>query len=264
MGMDIAGALIGAQPGPRIEIPAWRRVAALAYGALCYGATLVTLAYAAGWIGGFLVSRPLDATRQGPLWLALAVDAGLVLLFAAQHSVMARPGFKRWWTRLVPEVAERPTYVLFSCLAMGAMFALWRPIGGVVWDVRDPVWRGAIDGLYAAGWLLLFAVTFLINHFDLFGLRQVWLHFRGRGYTHLKFGTPGPYRFVRHPLYVGWLMIFWAAPTMTAGHLLFAGLTTAYILVAIRFEERDLVAAHPEYAAYRERAGMLTPRVRRV
>jgi protein-S-isoprenylcysteine O-methyltransferase Ste14 len=176
---------------------------------------------------------------------------------------MARPAFKRWLTRYVPGPAERSTYVLLSSLALFLIFGLWRPVGGVVWEVDGDAARAAVYAVFAAGWLLVLVATFLINHFDLFGLRQVWLEFRGVPYTPLQFATPGPYRVVRHPLYAGWLTVFWAAPTMTAAHLLFAAVTTAYILAAIRWEERDLVTFHPEYEAYRQRVPMLVPVPRR-
>ena len=195
-----------------------------------------------------------------PQAVQLAIDGGLLLLFAVQHSGMARPGFKRWLTRFVPGPAERSTYVLLSGAALVLLYWQWRPLGGVVWELPGAAARAAVFALYAAGWLTVLATTFLINHFDLFGLRQVWLAFRGVPYTPVRFTTPGPYRLVRHPLYVGWLTVFWAAPTLTAAHLLFAAGMTAYILAAIRWEERDLVAAHPEYAAYRRRVSMLLPR----
>ncbi len=238
-----------------------RRLALLTYGTLCYVLTVAIILYAVGFIGGFLTPTRLDGPREGSLAAALAIDAGLLLLFAVQHSGMARPRFKRWLTRFVPAPAERSTYGLLSCAALFLLFWLWRPLGGVVWEVTGPVARVAVLALYAAGWLVVLAVTFLISHFDLFGLRQVWLAFRGIPYTPPRFATPWPYRMVRHPLYVGWLTVFWAAPTMTAAHLLFAAGTTAYILAAIRWEERDLVAAHPEYAAYRRRVPMLLPRL---
>ena len=163
----------------------------------------------------------------------------------------------------MPEPVERSTYVLASSLALILLFWLWRPLGGMVWDVQDPIGRAVLYAGFAFGWLLVLATTFLINHFDLFGLRQVWLHLRGRPYEPLPFTTPGPYRLVRHPLYVGWLFAFWSTPTMTATHLLFAAVTTAYILVAIRLEERDLAAVHPEYVNYRSRVPMLVPVGRR-
>ena len=239
-----------------------RRTLILAYGVVAYAAFLATFLYAVGFVGGFLTPTRLDGPREGPLWAALAIDLGLLSLFAVQHSGMARPAFKRWLTRYVPRPAERSTYVLLSSLALFLLFGLWRPIGGVVWEVEGEAARAAVSTVFAAGWLIVLVTTFLINHFDLFGLRQVWLGFREVPYTPLQFTTPGPYRLVRHPLYVGWLLAFWAAPTMTAAHLLFALVTTAYILVAIQWEERDLVAFHPEYAGYRRRVGMLLPRLR--
>jgi len=174
---------------------------------------------------------------------------------------MARPRFKQWLTRYIPESAERSTYVLASSLAMILLFAFWQPIGGMIWHVESAWLRLPIWILFAAGWTLVLVTTFLINHFDLFGLRQTWLAYRGQPYTPLRFVTPGPYRHVRHPLYVGWLTVFWAAPTMTAAHLLFAIATTAYILIAIQLEERDLEAAHgASYAEYRRTVPMLIPR----
>ena len=197
--------------------------------------------------------------RPRPFGTALLINLGLLSLFAIQHSVMARPWFKRVWTRVVPQAAERSTYVLASSLALILLFWQWSPLGGVVWDVQNPTGRALLYAGFAFGWLLVLVTTFLINHFDLFGLRQVWLYLRGRAYRPLHFVTPGPYRLVRHPLYVGWLFAFWATPTMTVTHLLFAVMTTAYILVAIQLEERDLVDAHPEYAEYKRRVPMIVP-----
>jgi methanethiol S-methyltransferase len=239
------------------------RVIAFIYGIVAYAVFFATFLYAAGFVGNLLVPKSLDGAPVGPLTASLLINLGLLALFAVQHSVMARPGFKRVWTRMVPQAVERSTYVLASSLALILLFWQWRPLGGVVWDVQDPIGRAVLYAGFAFGWLLVLATTFLINHFDLFGLRQVWLHLRGRPYQPLAFTTPGPYRLVRHPLYVGWLFAFWSTPTMTATHLLFAVVTTAYILVAIRFEERDLVAAHPEYASYRSRVPMLVPVGRR-
>jgi protein-S-isoprenylcysteine O-methyltransferase Ste14 len=239
-----------------------QRIAFFAYGVLCYAVFFATFLYAIGFVGGFLAPTALDAMPTVPLWQALAVDALLLGLFAVQHSVMARPAFKRWWTRFVPQPVERSTYVLFSSLALIAMFVWWQPIGGVIWNVQDPVGQAVLYGLFAFGWGLVLVTTFLINHFDLFGLRQVWLHLRGRPYTPLRFTTPGPYRLVRHPLYVGWFFAFWATPTMTAAHFVFAVATTAYILIAIQLEEKDLVDAHgSDYAEYRRRVPMLIPRL---
>lgn len=239
------------------------RIGVFVYGVLSYACFLATFLYAVGFVGGFGVPRSIDSAAEGPLVTAVLVDVLLLAVFALQHSVMARPAFKRWWTSIVPEPAERSTYVLASSVALLFLFWQWRPIGGLVWRVENPVVAAALYGLFAAGWLTVLVTTFLINHFDLFGLRQVWFHLRGEPYRPLGFVTPGPYRHVRHPLYVGWLLAFWATPTMTAAHLLFAAMTTAYILIAIRLEERDLVEIHGErYAEYRRSVPMLVPRVR--
>ena len=239
-----------------------RRSLVFGYGVFAYVVFLATFLYAVGFIGNFGVPRTIDGPAEGSLAMAVLIDLALLGLFAVQHSVMARRSFKAWLTRFVPEPAERSTYVLFSSLALIALFALWRPLGGVVWDVESPAGRVVLQAVFAFGWVVVLACTFLINHFDLFGLRQVWLQLRGRPYTQLRFATPGPYRVVRHPLYVGWLLTFWGTPTMTVTHLLFAVATTAYILIAIRLEERDLVAIHgADYSAYRERVPMLVPRL---
>jgi protein-S-isoprenylcysteine O-methyltransferase Ste14 len=236
-----------------------KRLGIFAYGVACYAFFFATFLYAIGFIGNLWVPKSMDSPRDVNLGTALLVNLGLLGLFAVQHSVMARPAFKRWWTRVVPEPAERSTYVLFSSLALVALFWFWQPMGGVVWDIASPAGRNAMYAAYAAGWALLLYCTFLIDHFDLFGLRQVWLQLVGKPFTPLKFKTPWLYRQVRHPLYVGWLMIFWATPRMTVAHLVFALMTTAYILVAIQFEERDLIDAHPEYREYRKRVPMLLP-----
>lgn len=240
-----------------------KRTAILLYGLACYAVFFATFLYAIGFVGNLWVPKAMDSPRETSLGLALLIDLGLLSLFAVQHSVMARPGFKRVWTRVIPESAERSTYTLLSSLALILLFWQWRPLGGVVWDVDHPLARGLLYAGFAFGWGLVLVATFLINHFDLFGLRQVWLQFRGRAYTALPFKTPGPYRLVRHPLYVGWFFAFWCTPTMSVTHLLFALMTTAYILVAIRLEERDLIAALPEYSQYRKQVPMLLPRLRR-
>lgn len=237
-----------------------KRISIFSYGVLSYAVFFATFLYAVGFIGNFATPTSLDGAPRQPFIASLLVDLGLLGLFAVQHSVMARPAFKRWFTRVIPESAERSTYVLASCLALIAMFALWQPLGGAVWTVADAAARGALWGAFAFGWVLVLVATFLINHFDLFGLRQLWLQLIGRPYTQLPFGTPAFYRVVRHPLYVGWLFVFWATPVMTLSHLLFAIMTTGYILVAIQFEERDLIAHFGlTYREYRERVPMLIP-----
>src|SRR5690349_17003303 len=215
-----------------------KRICIFLYGLASYAVFFATFLYALGFVGNFVVPRTLDSAPAQGFGMSLLVDLGLLGLFAVQHSVMARPAFKRWFTRAVPETAERSTYVLASSLALIAMFAAWQPLGGEVWTVTDATARGAIWGAFAFGWLLVLVSTFLINHFDLFGLRQVWLQLVRKPYTSLPFGTPVLYRYVRHPLYVGWFFAFWATPTMTLSHLVFAVMTTAYILVAIQLEER--------------------------
>jgi protein-S-isoprenylcysteine O-methyltransferase Ste14 len=238
----------------------FKRLTIFLYGVACYAVFFATFLYAVGFIGNFAVPRTLDGAAGASFTGSLLVDLGLLGLFAIQHSVMARPAFKRWFTRLVPESAERSTYVLLSSLALIALFAWWQPLGGMVWTVTDPTLRGVIWGAFAFGWLLVLVSTFLINHFDLFGLRQVWLQLLGRPYSQLAFGTPGPYRLVRHPLYVGWFFAFWATPTMTLSHLVFAIATTAYILIAIQFEERDLIGHFGDtYRDYKQRVPMLVP-----
>lgn len=240
------------------------RVLVFAYGLASYSIFFVTFLYAIGFVGNLVVPKSIDSAATTPLSQALLINLGLLALFAVQHSVMARPAFKRWWTRIVPQPAERSTYVLFSSLALITLFAFWQPMGGTVWNVTNPIGRMALYVVFAFGWLLVLFSTYLINHFDLFGLRQVWLHLRGREYTALVFKTPILYKFVRHPLYLGFLFAFWATPTMTVAHLVFALMTTAYILVAIQLEERDLIAEHPQYADYKRRVPMLVPSARRI
>jgi len=237
----------------------FNRIAAFVYGVVCYLFFLASFLYAVGFMGNFGVPKTMDSGPQAPFLQALLINSLLLGLFAVQHSVMARPWFKKAWTKLVPQTVERSTYVLFSSLALLLLFALWQPMGGVIWNVENASARAILYAVYAIGLLIVLVATFLINHFDLFGLRQVWLHLIGRPYTSLPFKTPGMYRYVRHPLYVGWLLSFWATPTMTVAHLVFAVATSLYIFVAIQFEENDLVQAHREYAEYRDRVPMLVP-----
>jgi protein-S-isoprenylcysteine O-methyltransferase Ste14 len=255
----------GATGSSRIVTTAGGRTArllAFAYGLFAYTLFVGTYLYAIGFVGNFGVPTRLDSSAQGPLGQALLINLLLLGVFAVQHSVMARPAFKAVWTRIVPRPVERSTYVLFSSLALTLMFALWQPMGVVIWNVENPAVRGLLYGLVATGFIVVLVSTFLINHFDLFGLRQVYLYLRGREYTPLRFKTPLFYKHIRHPLYLGWLFAFWAAPTMTVAHLVFAVMTTAYILIAIRFEERDLITMHGEhYVRYRRDVPMLIPRV---
>ena len=233
------------------------------YGLACYAIAFVTLLYAIGFVGNLWVPKSIDSTPNAPLGIALLIDVVLFGVFAVQHSVMARPAFKRRWTRIVPKEAERSTYILFASIALIIMFVFWQPIGGGVWDVQSPVGRELLYGGFAFGWILVFVSTFLINHFDLFGLRQIWLQLRREPYKHLPFKTPMLYRVVRHPLYLGLLLGFWSTPTMTLTHLVFAIATTVYILIAIQLEEHDLLAEHPEYARYRSSVPMLVPFLKR-
>jgi protein-S-isoprenylcysteine O-methyltransferase Ste14 len=240
-----------------------KRVLILLYGAACYAVFLVTFLYAVAFLGNFLIDNSIDAAPRVGIGAAIATNIALLAVFALQHSIMARPAFKRWWTRAVPPPAERSTYVLFSSLALLLLFWLWQPIGAVIWSVQSTAGKALLYTGYASGWILLLVATFLIDHFDLFGLRQSWLYFRGRPYADLAFRTPGLYKVVRHPIYVAWLLTFWCTPVMTAAHLLFALMTTAYILIAIQLEERDLIRAFPEYESYRRTVPMLIPFKRR-
>ena len=241
-----------------------RPVLSLLYAVLAYLSFVVTFVYAIGFVGNVAVPRSIDVGPQSPLWEALAVNLALLALFAVQHSVMARRSFKAWWTRYVPWTVERSTFVLAASLALALLLWQWRPIPSpIVWNVTDPLATKALWAVFWLGWVVLFVSSFLINHFELFGLQQALGAFTGHEWKPQQFRTPLFYRYVRHPIYVGFLMGFWATPVMTAGHLLFAIGTTGYILIGIWFEERDLIAQFGDrYRAYRQQVGMLVPSLR--
>jgi methanethiol S-methyltransferase len=240
------------------------RLLPFGYGISCYLIFFATFLYAIGFVGNVIVPKSIDSGGQVTLAEALAVDLLLLGLFAIQHSVMARPRFKRWWARLVLPSVERSTYVLVSSLLLALLFWQWRSISGAVWEVQHAAFEAALWVLFAAGWLVVLASTFLIDHFDLFGLRQVFLYAAGAPYLPLPFRAPVLYRFVRHPIMLGFLIAFWATPTMTWGHFLFTGMTTAFILVGVRLEERDLSSAFGDtYEAYRQQVSMIVPWVKR-
>ncbi|MCC7047827.1 MAG: isoprenylcysteine carboxylmethyltransferase family protein [Alphaproteobacteria bacterium] len=237
-----------------------RKFLALAYGVIAYVLFLGVFLYAVGFAEGIVVPKTIDTGTVGPAGQAFVVNLLLLSAFAVQHSVMARKGFKRWWTRIVPPAIERSTYVLVASIILAAVFYHWRPIPTVVWQIADPTAAMAVMGLSFLGWLLVLLSTFLINHFELFGLHQVALNAMGRSATEPRFRTPLLYKLVRHPLYLGFIIAFWAAPVMTVGHLMFAAVTTGYILVGIALEERDLVETFGnEYRHYRQRVSMLVP-----
>ncbi|MHB8446920.1 MAG: methanethiol S-methyltransferase [Rudaea sp.] len=240
------------------------RLLAFVYGVLCYLIFFATFLYAIGFVGGVLVPKGIDSAPAADFGTALLIDASLLGVFAVQHSLMARPAFKRWWTRFVPEAIERSTYVLFSSLALILLFWQWRPLGGTIWHVDNEIGRDVLWALFALGWLTVLVGTFLINHFDLFGLRQVYLHWRRTPYTPPGFVTPLFYRVVRHPIMLGFIVAFWATPHMTLAHLVFAIATTTYIVIALQFEEHDLAASIGEpYRDYQRRVRMLVPLPRR-
>ena len=253
------------RPQPTGRRPGRRGVPApliLGYAAVAYLLFLAVLIYAIGFFAGAGVPKGIDQGPRSPWPLAVAIDLLLLLLFAAQHTVMARPWFKRRWTRLVPVPAERATFVLCASLLLALLFWQWRPVGGTVWHLPGPA-AGVLLGVYAIGWAVAVSSTFMIDHFDLFGLRQAYLHARGVAYRPPPFTERALFRWVRHPLMAGFVIIFWAAPVMTAGHLLFAAAATGYILLGIRFEERDLGRDLGEaYHAYRRRVPALIPALR--
>ena len=244
-----------AMPGNRIS-----RFTAFLFGAVSYLIFLVTILYAIGFVSGLVVPKAIDTGPESSAFEAIAINLALMSLFAVQHSVMARKSFKQWWTQYILRSIERSTYVLFASLTLLLLFWQWRPLPAVVWHVEEPEIAAAIFGLSFLGWVIVFSSTFLINHFELFGLHQVANNLAGRNMPVPIFRTPLFYNFVRHPIYLGFIIAFWAAPTMSAGHLLFAAVTTAYIFVGIMLEERDLIDMFgDEYRRYRQRVSMLLP-----
>ncbi|HTN74429.1 MAG TPA: isoprenylcysteine carboxylmethyltransferase family protein [Pirellulaceae bacterium] len=235
----------------------------LAYGIACYGLFLATFAYLLAFVGNLFLPRSIDQGPSSGVLVAAIVDVALILLFGLQHSLMARAWFKAWWTQWIPQPIERSTYLLASSLVTAVLVGFWQPIDIILWDVTQPALRYCLWGLFFAGWLLVPAVSLMINHFDLFGLRQVWLHWQGKELAPLAFRTPLLYARVRHPLYVGWAIAFWATPTMTVGHALFAALMTSYMLIAVIYEERDLLAHFgQQYREYQKAVPMFLPRWR--
>lgn len=235
-------------------------LAAVVYGSVAYAFALVALLYLIGFVGNFAVPKSIDSGTAGPLIQSVVVDTALIALFALQHSVMARPGFKRWWTGFVPPSVERSTYLLFTSFALLILYWQWQPLPTLVWAVHDPIAAAVLIGLFWLGWVVLVASTFMLDHFEMFGLRQVFARLFGKPPPEAKFRTPMLYRHVRHPIYLGVLLAIWATPAMTVGHLLLAAVITGYILIGVQLEERDLVLQFgDQYRRYRQRVAMLVP-----
>ena len=236
------------------------KLVAFLYGIVAYLAFAVVIVYAIGFVTGLMVPKTIDSGPASPLVESIVINIVLLTIFALQHSVMARPQFKKWWTTIVPKSVERSTYVLLASLALALVFWQWRPIPGVVWEVKEPTIAASLLYLGLFGWVLVFISTFMINHFELFGLHQVANNLTGNSMPPMKFKTPMLYNVVRHPIYLGFIIFVWATPTMTAGHLLFAAVVTAYIFVGIALEEHDLIAVFgDEYRRYRQRVAMIVP-----
>jgi protein-S-isoprenylcysteine O-methyltransferase Ste14 len=236
------------------------KLVAFLYGIVAYLIFAVVIVYSLGFVSGLVVPKTIDSGAAGPLVESIVINLVLLTIFALQHSVMARPQFKKWWTAIVPKSVERSTYVLFASLALALVFWQWRPIPGVVWEVKEPTIAAFLLYLGVFGWVLVFISTFMINHFELFGLHQVVNNLAGKSMPPMKFKTPMLYNVVRHPIYLGFIIFVWATPVMTAGHLLFAAVVTAYIFVGIALEEHDLIAVFgDEYRRYRQRVAMIVP-----
>jgi methanethiol S-methyltransferase len=236
------------------------KLAAFLYGIVAYLVFAIVIMYSLGFVSGLVVPKTIDSGPVGPLVESIVINLVLLTIFALQHSVMARPQFKTWWTTIVPKSVERSTYVLLASLVLALVFWQWRPIPGVVWEVKEPTIATSLLYLGLLGWVLVFLSTFMINHFELFGLHQVANNLAGKPMPPMKFKTPMLYNIVRHPIYLGFIIFVWATPVMTAGHLLFAAVVTAYIFVGIALEEHDLIAVFgDEYRRYRQRVAMIVP-----
>jgi protein-S-isoprenylcysteine O-methyltransferase Ste14 len=234
------------------------------YGLVCYAVFFLSFIYAIGFVGNMALPKTIDSGFESGVAQSLIINLVLLGLFAVQHTIMARPAFKQWWTKMVPVQVERSTFVLVASLLLFLLYWQWRPITAVIWNVEHPAGKAILISIFWLGWVMVLWSTFMINHFDLFGLRQVWFHLRNQEYHHVKFQTSSLYKYLRHPIMLGFIIAFWATPYMTAGHLLFAVATTTYILIGIQFEEHDLVQfLGKDYDDYRSRVPMLIPSLKR-